>query len=286
MGMACPYSIYGCNFECRIRDMENHCNLNELQHVKLKLNYLENQLFVPEIISLHGMKGFNDEYIECNGKYLLHHNKQKQNALQPIVYRKNGGYTLEFNQNESMWFLRSSYFGLIAYGMPKQSVSGKQLCNFMNDSIVWSVYTEHGVKDSLIIDQNVWIEPLSLSDGMLKWNFNEETDTEEINGELEHKQSYQEQQVFDVEGVVVVNENKNMMHRKNSSLYDFVFGVEEKQNKKRVTKKRMEMVGIVALTGIAVYYLWTKFGKSHPMPTVNVLQTRNGILTPSQLLKW
>ncbi len=33
------------------------------------LDYLENQLFVPEIIKLNGMSGFNNQYIESNGKY-------------------------------------------------------------------------------------------------------------------------------------------------------------------------------------------------------------------------
>merc|ERR1712150_54634 len=103
----------------------------------------------------------------------------------------------------------------------------------------------------------------------------EETDTEEINGELEEMH----QSVIDGEGVVMAMDRD----RRNSSWFDLVFGVvedEEKiKRKQRVTKKRMEMIGIVALTGITVYCLWSKFGKSHPIPTLNVLQTKNGILT-------
>ena len=306
--MLCPYSVYGCNFgvytlhhsltnnlstlqqhtECQIRDMEKHCRLNELQHIKMKLDYLENQLFVPEIIRLRGMKGLNGAYIESNGKYYLMHKQQRNSALHhAVVYKKNGGYTLEFKQNESIWHLKSPHFGLIAYGIPKnQSVSGKQLSNFMNDNVVWSVYTKHGVKGSVVIDRNVCIEPLSLSEGVMKWKeVMEETDTEEINGEFEHNHQMDAvQAVFDGEGVVL-NEGKNAHHQKSESWYDLVFGVEEKR-KKRVTKTRMEMVGIMALTGITVYYLWSKFGKSHSIQTIQILQAKGGLLTPSQLLNW
>ncbi len=77
--MLCPYYIYGCSFECRIREMEKHCQINELKHVKLKLDYLENQLFVPDIIKLNGMSGFNNQYIESNGKYYLSNKNNNNN---------------------------------------------------------------------------------------------------------------------------------------------------------------------------------------------------------------
>lgn len=45
------------------------------------------------------------------------------------------------------------------------------------------------------------------------------------------------------------------------------------------------MVGMMALTGIAVYYLWNKFGRSHPTPAVSILTTpKTGILTPQTFL--
>ena len=247
--MKCPYSMYGCNFECRIRDMEQHCHVNELKHVKLKLDYLENQLFVPEIVKIKGMTGFNNSYIESNGKYYLI-NKQKKkkhkynlNELQPITYKKNGGYTLEFNQTECIWHLRSLYYGLIAYGMPKNisidydkqnGMMVRQLNNFMNDNCVWSVYFKHGVKQSLIIDNNVKVESLQLSDGMMKkWNINDETDTEEINGEFEqnfeidNNNNNNNNDQYDREGMNNGPGNNNKYgyhHGQESSWYSIVFG--------------------------------------------------------------
>eukprot|EP01084_Bolivina_argentea_P227766 384730_1 len=103
----------------------------------------------------------------------------------PITYKKNGGYTLELNQNESIWQLKSLYYGLIAYGMPqciKNRNNNNRSSQRLNDCLkdcVWSIYFEAANKKSLIIDKNVKIEAIQLSDGMMnKYHLknNEETD--------------------------------------------------------------------------------------------------------------
>lgn len=307
--MICPYSMYGCNFQCRIREMDKHCQLNELQHVKLKLDYLENQLFIPEIIKLKGMSA---QYIEANGKYYLinkhkkSHSKLRLNAS-CITYKKNGGYTLEFNHNECIWHLRSMYYGLIAYGIPKNAnhhqpavpqqaddLSMKQLNTYMNDNCVWSVYTIYGDKQSLVIDENIRLQPIQLSqDVMKKWNLqqNDETDTEEINGEFE--QNFFEQD-YDAEGVVNANNANHGAQEKRVSLsnycYQVIFGNEsafdlhDVKRQRNVTRRKLEIMGIMALTGVTVYYLWSKFGRSsHAMPAIHVLPptaSKSGVLVP------
>eukprot|EP01083_Nonionella_stella_P164047 541765_1 len=295
--MLCPYYIYGCAFECRIREMEKHCKVNELKHVKLKLDYLENQLFVPEIIKLHGMTGFNNQYIESNGKYYLnnrqhkHKHKHQVNALQPAKYTKSGGYTLEFNQTECIWHLRSMYYGLVAYGMPRKihemNETVKQLSHYMNSNCVWSVYFKRGEKNSLVLDENVVIESIPLSDGMMKFRLSDdmETDTEEINGEFEPNMNVMNAQ-YDGEGIVAHKQNNN---QEPPSWYNIIFGGESfaMNKKKNVTAKRLELVGVVVLAGIVVYYVWSKFAKSHPVALIDVLhlKRKTGILIPKTFVK-
>jgi len=308
--MDCPYSIYGCTFKCRIREMEKHCEANELKHVQLKLDYLEHQLFVPEIISISGMSGANGHYVESNGNYYLknqgqhRHHQRDLHGAHPIEYSKNGGYTLEFNPRDSIWHLRSAYYGLIAYAVPKsphspaphgphaQSAKSK-LLHFMEDEIVWSVYHQHGVQESLRMDLAVRLEAVQLSDNLSRWKIGAETDTEEIHGEFEAVDEYEnfvDHQQYD-EGVrnQEPHGHRGGRHEQQPSWYQIVFGddsafPDNPLKRRRVRTKRLEVLGMIALTGAAAYYLWSKFGRSHPSPPVMVLKSKSGILIPKNFL--
>lgn len=215
----------------------------------MKLDYLEHQLFVPEIIAIEGMSGVNGDYLGSNGRYYLtkkgndHKSKRNLHAgdhmVEPIVYTKNGGYTVQFNQRDSIWHLRSAYYGLIAYAVPKSFTKGydngqqhgfgnhsneKQLVHFMDDHCVWNVYQQHGVKESLVTDYNVKLTSVQLADNMSHWKIGAETDTEEINGEFEPVHQYENHVEQYDEGVKNQGFNHRGHHEQQPSWYEIVFG--------------------------------------------------------------
>ena len=217
--------------------------------------------------------------MEANGQYYLNNlcknrnnakNGQKQLKLNKklITYKKNGGYTLEFNQNECIWHLRSIYYGIIAYGM----LNDKLLNNKYN--CVWNVYYKYGDKNSLVTDENVSISPMPLSKNMIKYKNKEEidTDSQQIKGEFEH--IYHND--MNKEGFVM-NEGSNAYWR------NVIFGVSDNRRNVQLMSKKLELIGMFALAGIGVYYLWSKFKSNNVAPAVTVLQsfqTKSGILIP------
>ena len=179
---------------------------------------------------------------------------------------------MQFNRAESIWQLRSAQHGLLAYAVIAEHGGGQS----MQASASWHVCAPQGSQQASAVK----LEAVQLSDGMLsmRWDadLRSETDTEQIHGEVEVPAPA----LMDEEGAV----RRRVEHGGGyePSWYQVLFGDESvyAMRRKRVTAKRLEMVGIIALTGVTAYYLWSKFGRSHPAPPVTVLRSGSGLLTP------
>jgi len=311
--MACPYARYGCKFECRMREMERHCQLHEFAHLKLKLEFLEHQFAIPEIVCLQGLSPQSHSsaaFFNANGQYYLtqkHKNKGKRKsksaAHAAVVYQKNGGYALEFDDTQCVWQLRSLAFGVIAYAIPSAAAAAavdaslpKQLTQCMGDHCVWNVYGKPGDAQSLRVDREVRIEAVQLTQKVMKkWSVAREnngvdayeTDTEEIHGEYEQHEAV-EVDVYDGEGVVQPPVHHQPQLSVPSSVYGLIFGDDGVQEMKNynVTRTLFGGIGAMALTGVTAYYFWSKFGRAqYPVPSISVLSqtkvTERMLLLPS-----